>query len=72
MSDGAFQIKKMVPIIVLTWILSLVTTLAVVYVAPSIFPISVSTDNISDEARARRKRICLPLGSSAACGGECF
>jgi len=50
MSDGAFQIKKMVPIIVLTWIMSLVTTLAIVYVAPSIFPISVSTDNISDEA----------------------
>jgi hypothetical protein len=50
MSDGAFQIKKMVPIIVLTWIISLVTTLAIVYVAPSIFPISVSTDNIADEA----------------------
>jgi hypothetical protein len=50
MSDGAFQIKKVIPIIVLTWILSLVTTLAIVYVAPSIFPISVSTDNIADEA----------------------
>lgn len=50
MSEGAFQISKAVPIIVLTWILSLVTTLAVVYVAPSIFPISVSTDNIADEA----------------------
>lgn len=42
--------SKAVPIIVLTWIISLVTTLAVVYVAPSIFPISVSTENIVDEA----------------------
>jgi len=50
MSEGAFQISKAVPIIVLTWIISLVTTLAVVYVAPSIFPISVSTENIVDEA----------------------
>jgi len=50
MSEGTISIKKAIPIIALTWILSLVTTLAIVYVAPSIFPISVSTDNIADSA----------------------
>jgi hypothetical protein len=40
----------MIPVIVITWILSLVTTLAIVYVAPSIFPLNVSTDNIADSA----------------------
>lgn len=50
MSEGTNLIKKMIPIIVITWILSLVTTLAIVYVAPNIFPISVSTDNMVDSA----------------------
>lgn len=49
MSEGAISIKKAVPIIVVTWILSLVTTLALVYVAPSIFP-PLNTANIGDEA----------------------
>lgn len=40
----------MIPVIVITWILSLVTTLAIVYVAPSFLPFSVSTDNIADNA----------------------
>jgi len=50
MSEGAISIKKAIPIIVITWILSLVTALAVVYVAPNIFPISVKTENIADSA----------------------
>ena len=49
MSEGTFQIGKAIPIIVVTWILSLVTTLALVYVAPSIFP-PINTANISDGA----------------------
>lgn len=49
-SEGAFPIKKAIPIIVVTWILSLVTTLAVVYVAPNIFPIRITTENIADSA----------------------
>ncbi len=50
MSEGAIPIKKMISIIAITWILSLVTTLAVVYVSPNIFPISVKTENIADSA----------------------
>ena len=50
MPEGAISITKMIPIIVITWILSLVTTLAIVYVAPNIFPITVTTDNIADSA----------------------
>lgn len=50
MSEGAISIKKAIPIIVITWILSLVTTLAVVYVAPNVFPFSVKTANIADSA----------------------
>ena len=50
MSEGAFPIKKAIPIIVITWILSLVSTLAVVYVAPNIFPPTITTDNIADSA----------------------
>ena len=37
MSESTFPLKKVIPIIVVTWILSLVTTLAVVYFAPNIF-----------------------------------
>lgn len=48
MSEGAIPIKKAIPIIVVAWILSLVTALALVYVAPSIFPIK--TAQIADEA----------------------
>jgi len=48
MSEGAIPIKKAVPIIVVTWILSLVSTLAIVYVAPNIFPIQ--TAQIKDGA----------------------
>lgn len=47
--------ERAIPIIVVTWILSLVTTLAVVYVAPNIFPIgigdgAVTTEKIADSA----------------------
>lgn len=48
MSEGAIPIKKIIPIIVITWILSLITTLMVVYVAPNIF--LIRTAHISDEA----------------------
>lgn len=48
MSEGANSKKKVITIIVVTWILSLITTLAVVYVAPYIFPIG--TTHISDGA----------------------
>jgi len=48
MSEGAIPMKTMVFVIVITWILSLVTTLAIVYVAPNILPIK--TGHISDEA----------------------
>jgi len=37
MSELRLQLKKAIPIIVVTWILSSVTTLAVVYFAPDIF-----------------------------------
>ena len=37
MSEKAFSIKKVIFVIVVTWALSLVTTLAVVYYAPKIF-----------------------------------
>jgi hypothetical protein len=49
MSMGAFSLKKAIPIILITWILSLVTTLALVYVSPSIFP-PLGTANIEDSA----------------------
>ena len=48
MSERAIPVKKAILIIVVAWILSLVTTFALVYVAPSIFPIK--TDQIADEA----------------------
>ncbi|UCE38729.1 MAG: hypothetical protein JSW00_05735 [Thermoplasmata archaeon] len=38
MSELTLTLKKAIPIIVVTWILSLVTTLAVVYFTPNIFP----------------------------------
>ena len=43
------SIRKALPIIVAAWILSLVTTLALVYVSPSIFP-PLNSANISDGA----------------------
>lgn len=53
MSGMATSIKKAAPIIVVTWILSLVTTLAVVYVAPNILPLQ--TTQISDNAVTAEK-----------------
>ena len=53
MSGMATSIKKAAPIIVVTWILSLVTTLAVVYVAPNILPLQ--TTQISDNAITSQK-----------------
>lgn len=34
MSDGGFQLKKAFPIIIVTWVLSLITTLAIAYFVP--------------------------------------
>ncbi len=48
MSEGAISRKKVISVIVVTWILTLITTLAVVYVAPNIFPFG--TTHISDRA----------------------
>jgi hypothetical protein len=53
MSGKATSIKKAAPLIVVTWILSLVTTLAVVYVAPNILPLQ--TTQISDNAITSKK-----------------
>jgi len=58
MSERAIPIKKAISIIVVTWILSLITTLAVVYWAPYNFQIgtdqitngAVTTDKIADSA----------------------
>lgn len=49
MSEGAISIKKAIPIIVVTWILSLITTLGIVYVAPNIFP-PLTTEKVADNA----------------------
>lgn len=49
LTDEKILTKKTVPIIVIAWILSLFTTLAIVYVAPSIFP-PLKSDDIADEA----------------------
>jgi len=38
MSEAKFQFKKAIPIIAITWILSLATTLAFVYLMPYVFP----------------------------------
>jgi hypothetical protein len=45
----SFDFKKALPIILITWILGLVTTIALVYVSPSIFP-PLGTTNIENEA----------------------
>jgi len=37
-TEGGTQIGKMASIVVMAWILSLLTTLALIYIAPSIFP----------------------------------
>lgn len=55
MSEGTITIKKVVPIIVVTWILSLITTLTVVYVMLGITPSGVgegaiTTEKIADSA----------------------
>lgn len=49
MSEGKISFKKAAPIIVVTWILSLATTLVTVYMAPNIFP-PLSSEKISDGA----------------------
>ena len=49
MSENGLTMKKALPIIILAWILSLVTTLALVYFSPSIFP-PLETQNIADDA----------------------
>jgi len=50
MSVEKFSFQKAIPIIVITWILSLVTTLALVYVmVPSLTP-TIDTDRLADEA----------------------
>jgi hypothetical protein len=49
MSKNGFSLKKALPIIAITWIISLITTLALVYFAPSIFP-PLGTENIADAA----------------------
>ena len=45
----SFDLKKAIPIILVTWILSFATTIALVYVSPSIFP-PLGTGNIEDSA----------------------
>jgi hypothetical protein len=49
MSKNGFSLKKALPLIAITWTISLVTTLAFVYFAPSIFP-PLETQNIADAA----------------------
>jgi hypothetical protein len=51
MAEEPLRLKKATPIIVITWILSLATTLAIVYVSPNILPpIQIRTENIRDGA----------------------
>ncbi len=45
----SFELKKTLPIIFITWILCVATTIAIVYVSPSIFP-PLGTTKIEDEA----------------------
>ena len=45
----SIELKKAIPIILITWILSFATTIALVYVSPSIFP-PLGTANIEDSA----------------------
>jgi len=47
LSEGGFSLKKVVPIIVMAWILSLVTTLVIAYFTPFA---PIGTDKISDGA----------------------
>jgi len=54
MSEKAFSMKKMIPVIAITWTLSLVTTMVIVYFAPNIFP-PLSTANINDDAIVAEK-----------------
>jgi hypothetical protein len=49
MSKNGFSLKKALPIVAIAWIISLITTLALVYFAPSIFP-PLGTQNIADAA----------------------
>ncbi len=49
MSEAKHSIKKAIPLIALSWILSLVTTIGIVYFAPNIFP-PIQTANIGDSA----------------------
>ncbi len=49
MSGKGFSLKNTLPIIAITWIISLITTLALVYFAPNIFP-PLGPQNIADAA----------------------
>lgn len=49
MSEKTLPLGKLIPIIVITWILSLVTTLVIVYYSPNIFP-PLNTANINNGA----------------------
>jgi len=50
MAEGVtITVKKAIPIIAITWILSLATTLVIVYVSPNIFP-PIQTEKIGDSA----------------------
>lgn len=53
MSEGTISMKKALPIIVVTWILSLLSTLAIVYVAPNLF--STPNVQIDDDAVTANK-----------------
>jgi len=49
MVDGTISVKKVIPLIVVTWILSLATTLTVVYVVLSISPSGIGDESITTE-----------------------
>jgi hypothetical protein len=49
MSKKGFSLKNALPLIAIAWVISLVTTLTLVYFAPSIFP-PLGTQNIADAA----------------------
>ena len=50
MAVRTISIKTMIPVVILTWVLSLISTLAIVYFAPSIFPVTITSDKIANEA----------------------
>ncbi len=58
MSKEKIPMKIVIPLIVITWILSLISSLAIVFVVPSLFPVkseqigagSITSDKIADEA----------------------